>query len=51
MAWLATQLETALTDRNSGRLSIAAMNAVLDIYQAADWLAFADSAPANSVRA
>jgi hypothetical protein len=40
LVWLATQMETALTDSS---LSTASRNAVLDIYQAADWLVFADS--------
>jgi hypothetical protein len=47
LAWLVTQMETALTDQNSGLLSTAAMNIVLDIYQAADWLVFADSGPSE----
>jgi hypothetical protein len=43
LVWLATQMETALTDGSSGILSTSAVNAVVDIYQAADWLVFADS--------
>jgi hypothetical protein len=43
LVWLATQMESALTDGSHGLLSTAAMNAVIDVYQAADWLVFADS--------
>lgn len=43
LAWLATQMEGALTDGQNGLLSTSAMNAVIDIYQVADWLVFADS--------
>jgi hypothetical protein len=47
LVWLATQMESALTDGQNGLLSTAAMNAVIDIYQAADWLVFADSQPSE----
>jgi hypothetical protein len=47
LAWLATQMEGALTDGQNGLLSTAAMNAVIDIYQVADWLVFADSGPSE----
>jgi hypothetical protein len=43
LVWLATQMENALTDGRNGLLSTAAMNEVIDVYQAADWLVFADS--------
>jgi hypothetical protein len=45
--WLATQMETALSDGRVGLLSTAAMTAVIDIYQAADWLVFADAGPSD----
>ncbi len=32
---------------NNGLLSTAAMDAVIDVYQAADWLVFADSGPSE----
>jgi hypothetical protein len=47
LVWLATQMESALGDGNNGLLSTAAMDAVIDVYQAADWLVFADSAPSE----
>jgi hypothetical protein len=42
LVWLATQMESALSDGNNGLLSAAAMNAAIDVYQVADWLVFAD---------
>jgi hypothetical protein len=47
LVWLGTQMESALTDGKNGLLSTAAMDAVIDIYQAADWLVFADSGPSE----
>jgi hypothetical protein len=45
---LATQMESALTDRKDGLLSTAAMNAVVGIYQAAGKLVSAESVHSES---
>jgi hypothetical protein len=47
LAWLITQMETALADGQSGKMTTAAMDAALDVYQVADWLIFADSGPSQ----
>jgi hypothetical protein len=47
LAWLITQMETALSDGQSGKITTAAMDAALDVYQVADWLIFADASPSQ----
>lgn len=47
LAWLVTQMETALSDGQSGKITTAAMDAALDVYQVADWLIFADAGPSQ----
>jgi hypothetical protein len=47
LAWLATQMETALSDGQQGKITTAAMDAALDVYQVADWLIFADASPSQ----
>src|SRR5580658_223320 len=47
LAWLVTEMETTLSDGQSGKLTTAAMDAALDVYQVADWLIFADAGPSQ----
>jgi hypothetical protein len=47
LAWIVTQMETALTDGQSNKMTTAAMDTALDVYQVADWLIFADNGPSE----
>jgi hypothetical protein len=47
LAWIVTQMETALSDGQSNQMTTAAMDTALDVYQVADWLIFADDGPSE----